>query len=259
MNRAESGGGWDEYLTEFHARRAGITERILERSIAPDGTTPYDWVTERIPDTGLVVDVACGSAPLWGPRFGDRYLGIDASAAELALADRRGAHALIHGTADTLPVGDGAAGIVVCSMALQILPDLATSLTEIRRILDPDGQFVAIVPTGPAGAKDIAFGAGLVRTAGGTLGYRNDPLLRRPGHLFAEHGLTIVGDATRTYRFDLTAPGAPAEAASSLYLRGAQAARVDRVAAYLERAARHGRTMPVPIRRILATPRQVSP
>lgn len=256
MNDTTPGDGWDDYLAKFHAGRPGITERILAHSTGTDGTTAYDWIAERIPNAGLIVDVACGSAPLWNPRFGDRYLGVDASAAELAIAERRGAHTLIHGTADALPVADGTAAIVVCSMALQVLPDLPAILTEVRRILAPAGQFVATVPTAPTGAKDLVFGAGLVRAAGGSLGYRNDALLRRAEHLFAEHGLQVTGDTRRTYRFDLTLTGAPEDAAASLYLPGAQSEHENRVAAYLERAARHGRGMPVPIRRLLATPAQ---
>lgn len=254
MNGRSASEEWDEYLTGFHADRAGITERVLAHSTEADGTTAYDWVAARIPRTGLLVDIACGSAPLWTPDLSGRYLGIDASAAELELADRRGAQALIHGTADTIPVADGAAAVVVCSMALQVLPDIPGILTEIQRILTPDGEFVAIVPTSPTGAKDLAFGAGLARAAGGMLGYRNDAALHRPNSLFAAHGLTVTEDARRTYRYDLTSPGAPADAAASLYLRGGRAGREPNVAAYLEHEARQGRSMPVPIRRILASP-----
>lgn len=259
MNGGRAVDGWDEYLAGFHASRAGITERILTRAADTDGTTAYDWITACIPDAGLVVDIACGSAPLWRPDLAGRYLGIDPSAAELELAERRGAHALIHGAADAIPVADGAAATVVCSMALQILPDPSATLTEVQRILAPGGEFLAIVPTGPVGARDLAFGAGLARAAGGSLGYRNDAALRRPNALFAGHGLSVTADEKRTFRFDLTAPGAPGDAAASLYLRGRQAAREHTVAVYLERAARHGRSMPIPIRRILATATQARP
>lgn len=259
MNGSAPRDGWDDYLTGFHAGRAGITERILARCADTDGTTAYDWVAERIPATGLVVDVACGSSPLWNPRLAGRYLGIDRSPAELQLAEKRGAHALIRGAAETLPVADGAAAAVVCSMALQILPDLPATLAEIRRALAPGGEFVAILPARAEGPGDLAFAAGLARAAGGTLGYRNDAVLRRPSALFSGHGLTVTEDTRRTFRYDLSTPGAPAQAAASLYLRGSQAGREGKIAAYLERAARHGRTMPVPIRRILATPARARP
>jgi hypothetical protein len=49
-------------------------------------TTPYGWLAAAVPDHGLVLDVACGSASL-SPMMGRRrYLALDTSAAELASA-----------------------------------------------------------------------------------------------------------------------------------------------------------------------------
>ncbi|MDN5821891.1 MAG: class I SAM-dependent methyltransferase [Brachybacterium sp.] len=251
MNRRHAGQEWDAYLAGFHEKRPGITERLLSRSLDARGATPYDWVAGALSDSGPVVDVACGSAPLWNPRLAGRYLGVDLSSAELDLARQRGAHRLTRGSAEVLPVETGTAATVVCSMALMVLPDLPAALGETRRVLRPGGRFVAIVPTIPRRLDDLVFGAGLVRAARGPLSYRNDPLLRRPRRLFAEQGLTITEDTRRTYRFDLSADGA-ADAAASFYLRGPQSARESEVAHYLSRASRRGRTMPIPIRRILA-------
>lgn len=254
MSRPGEDDGWDSFLARFHGERAGITERILSRSVDPAGATPYDWVAERIPDDGLTVDVACGSAPLWSPRLAGRYLGVDASDAELRLARDRGAHPVTRGSADDLPAENASAAAVICSMALMILPDLPTALAEARRVLAPGGELIAILPTSPRGAQDILFGIGLVKAAREPLGYRNDSLLRRPRRLFADQGLALVEDARRTYRFDLRPEEAAAAAAASLYLRNDQVAHRSRIAHYLQRSSRSGRGMPVPIRRIIARP-----
>lgn len=251
MNSDHDGEDWDAYLAGFHQERPGITERILSHSLDARGTTPYDWVAGAISDSGLVVDVACGSAPLWHSRLAGRYLGVDPSSAELDLARRRGAHRVTQGSAEALPVETGTAATVVCSMALMILPDLSAAVGEVRRALRPGGALIAIVPTTPTAPRDLVFAAGLVRAARGPLSYPNDPLLRRPRRLFAQQGLAVREDTRRTYRLELGADGA-AEAAASFYLRGPQAARESEVAHYLTRMSRRGRPMPIPIRRILA-------
>ncbi|MGH3797938.1 MAG: hypothetical protein ACRDSP_23990 [Pseudonocardiaceae bacterium] len=55
---------WDDYLAGFHRDRAGITDEVLRRS--HDGAiTPYEWLMAAVSDHAVVLDVACGSAPLW--------------------------------------------------------------------------------------------------------------------------------------------------------------------------------------------------
>jgi hypothetical protein len=55
---------WDGYLEGFHAERPGITESVLRRARA-GGTDPYDWLAEVVPRRGRVLDLGCGSAPLF--------------------------------------------------------------------------------------------------------------------------------------------------------------------------------------------------
>lgn len=244
-------GRWDAYLSEFHRDRAGITERILRVSRDREGATPYDWALEAIAADGLVVDVACGSAPLWSPSLAGRYLGIDSSAEELTLAARRGAHETVQAQASSVPVADGAAGTVVCSMALMILPDLPRVLAEVRRVLKPGRRFIATVPTGLTSARDLAFAAGLVAALGGAPTYRNDVVLKRPGVLFEAAGLRLTGDERGRFLFSLRDDGAAEAMAASLYLPGAGADREGRVRRYLERAAHFEAEMAVPIRRLV--------
>jgi hypothetical protein len=55
---------WDGYLEGFHAARPGIAESVLRRARA-GGTDPYDWLAEVVPPRGRVLDLGCGSAPLF--------------------------------------------------------------------------------------------------------------------------------------------------------------------------------------------------
>lgn len=243
---------WDDYLDSFHADSAGITERVLAHSVDDAGATPYDWLATALPDNGLVIDVACGSAPLWSAGLAGRYLGIDTSTSELALAQQRGAAPLVQGTATSLPVGDVAASAVVCSMALMILPDVESVLDEIRRVLQPAGVLAAIVPTGPTTVRDGPLLGGLAAAAGGRLAYRNDSMLQHAAPLLAAHGLRLDSDERRRFVFPLPDAAAAETMARSLYLPGDDGSHRARAAAYLNAARHLTPGMPIPIRRLVA-------
>ena len=102
------GSGWPEYVAAFHAGRAGITEQVLRRARL-DGRDAYDWLADAVPPAGLVLDVACGSAPMRDRLPGRAYMGVDLSAAELAVARQGGADRLARrlgeGSVPTMFVG----------------------------------------------------------------------------------------------------------------------------------------------------------
>jgi hypothetical protein len=55
---------WSRYLAEFHRDRPGVTEMLLTRAVARGHGTPYSWLVEPLQATsGLILDLACGSAP----------------------------------------------------------------------------------------------------------------------------------------------------------------------------------------------------
>jgi SAM-dependent methyltransferase len=108
---------WDAYLAAFHTERAGITEAVLRRSqhAGPGGVLdPYRWLAGAIPAQGPVLDLGCGSGPLFRELAGRRYAGLDLSGAELAAARRSGAGPLLRARASAIPLRDA---------ALQRLPD----------------------------------------------------------------------------------------------------------------------------------------
>src|SRR5262245_22746545 len=97
------GKAWARYLAGFHAGRPGITEHVLTRAV--EGGDAYDWLAAAVPAGGQVLDVACGSAPLWPRLPGRTYLGVDTADAELTAARARGA-AVVRANAGSLPVAD---------------------------------------------------------------------------------------------------------------------------------------------------------
>jgi len=47
---------------------------------------------------------------------------------------------VLHGTADTLPLEDGSVDAAVCSLVLCSVPNQATALAEVHRVLRPGGE-----------------------------------------------------------------------------------------------------------------------
>jgi SAM-dependent methyltransferase len=245
---------WPEYLNGFHADRPGITEAVLSRARHEPTGDPYDWLLAAVPPSGLVLDVACGSAPL-RPRLPHRaYLGVDASAAELAAAHGRGAP-LVRASATALPVAAAGVEVVVCSMALPVLTPLPAALAEIRRVLAPGGRMVAILPARrPLHPGDLPVLAGLLGALGRGLTYPNDRALTRLPALLETAGLRLETDQRRRFAYPLRSPADADRFLASLYLPDLSAGRRHAAASYLRTLARARVRLPVPIRRVVATP-----
>ena len=96
--------GWSHYLEQFHRENAGVTEEVFTR-LERDGGAVEDWILGSDVGDGRVLEVGCGSAAL-ADRLRGRWVGIDRSAAELALARRRGAGPLVR--ADAIASADRA-------------------------------------------------------------------------------------------------------------------------------------------------------
>lgn len=130
--RVSRRGWWDETFTQFLLR----------------------WIP---PDTGHLVDIGCGlgtaAHALLPSLTGASYVGIDPDDERL-----RQAGALLAGTpyaarvqfqegrAERLPVGDHGVDVVLSSMTLQHIPDVAVVLSEVKRVLRAGGRFVGIEP-----------------------------------------------------------------------------------------------------------------
>lgn len=223
---------------------------MLARSTS-GGLTPYDWLLEAVP-AGRVLDLACGSAPLWPQFVGGPWLGVDLSAAELGLARERGAGPLAVASSRALPLPAGSVDVVVVAMALMLMTPVAGTLREVARVLAPGGTLVAIVPASrPVRPRDVLVLAPLIRDLGGIPSYPGDRELADAGDLVAAAGLRLDSDERR--RFDFRTGGGEGAGTwfDSLYLPGVDTRRRERARDRVTRRA--PAALPIPIRRLVAT------
>jgi SAM-dependent methyltransferase len=122
---------------------------MLARSLS----LPTDWeqglhqryITEFLAraldgETGKVLDVCCGVKPYRRLAAGAAtWIGLDWPAGGQAAPD-------VRGDALRLPFRDAVVDAVVCSEALEHLPDPFGALTEIARVLKPGGRALVTVP-----------------------------------------------------------------------------------------------------------------
>jgi SAM-dependent methyltransferase len=247
---------WDAYLAAFHTERAGITEAVLRRSqyAGPGGVLdPYRWLADAIPAQGPVLDLGCGSGPLFRELAGRRYAGLDLSGAELAAARRSGAGPLLRARASAIPLRDASMDIIACPMSLMVTTPLPQVLAEITRVLRPGGVLAATIPaSGPLSAGDRILVAGLAAALGRLPGYPAGAALQRlPDHLVSA-GLQVTGDERLRFGYRLRRPADAGRLLASLYLPGLHAHRYRLARGYLRLLAVFRVEFPVPLRRIIA-------
>ncbi|MDQ6796864.1 MAG: class I SAM-dependent methyltransferase [Actinomycetota bacterium] len=198
-----------------------------------------------------MVDLACGNGPLAPELAVYGWVGIDLSDAELSAA-HDGAHRVIHADVASLPVADGSAGSVVCSMALMLVQPLERVLSEVARVLRPGGVLVALLPSrGPLRPRDVMRYTRLLAALGKRrLDYPNDGALGDVGALMGRHNLHLVDDRRRMFTCLITSPSIGVMCVRSLYLPDIEPARL----AAGERVARSwvGRDLGLPLRRVVA-------
>lgn len=242
---------WRRYLSAFHDARPGITERVLDM-VEP---SPYRWLVEPLRGTpGLIVDVACGSAPTREHVPHARWLGVDASAGELATAAAAARGPLVRARADALPLPSAAAQAICAAMCLQVVTPLAGVLDEIARILRPGGVLVALVPARLGlSPRGWVRWAQILRAAGIThQRWPNPHACDRVGTVLARDGFEIVSNQRHIFRFPLHSAESAAVLIDSLYLPHTDPDRIVAAKRALGRRARSGRTLPLPLRRVVA-------
>ncbi|MBZ0283377.1 MAG: methyltransferase domain-containing protein [Anaerolineae bacterium] len=138
-------------LAQMLGYRDAWLEGIPETSIESFAGTGNPFSIDEIQVGEQVVDVACGAgidsliaAKMVGT--GGRVIGVDMTPAMLAKARRGAAEAQFanvefrEGYAESLPVPDGWADIVISNGALNLMPDKAAALKEMARVLKPGGR-----------------------------------------------------------------------------------------------------------------------
>jgi ubiquinone/menaquinone biosynthesis C-methylase UbiE len=123
--------------------RFRLARSVLRRhALAPD---VHERVARRLVDEGLtpVLDVGCGEGELARHLPAGAWLGVDASAEMLARAPEP--HHLADATA--LPFSDERFGSAALLYVLYHLPDPASALAEVRRVLRPGGLVAVAAPS----------------------------------------------------------------------------------------------------------------
>jgi ubiquinone/menaquinone biosynthesis C-methylase UbiE len=165
MNGTEKNGRQEEEVsvstTAVSFRQyGGNAAENYERYFVPAIGTPF--ATALLDAAGLhqgdrVLDVACGTGVvtrLAAERVGPEGVvaGLDINPAMLAVArsvPSSGAAIEWHEAgADSLPLADESFEVVLSSLGLQFVPDRASALREMRRVLAPGGR-LAIATVGP--------------------------------------------------------------------------------------------------------------
>ena len=150
-----------DHLRTVHQENPGFTELCASSCRDEIGRNSYEWLAEIVPNNESlsVLDLACGSGPLLKILF-DRnknlnLKGIDMCPEELELAKNRlinsGVNLIESSAQNLIAINDNSIDIVLCHWALTLMDPIAPVLDEVRRVLTPKGQFVALVD-GPMNA-----------------------------------------------------------------------------------------------------------
>jgi SAM-dependent methyltransferase len=151
----------DDFLRAFHQRHPGVTTRAYARGRAPDGRSSYEILRDAVPAAARVLDLGCGDGfllELLAPRAA-ALIGVDLSAAELALARARPALAaahLVEASADRLPLADSSVDACVSHLAFTLMSAPDAVAREVARVLVPGGLLATIVGGGPAADHSAA-------------------------------------------------------------------------------------------------------
>jgi ubiquinone/menaquinone biosynthesis C-methylase UbiE len=251
------GVDWDAYLHGFHAERPGAAEQVLSRALNGHHT-PYRWLARAVSARATtVLDLACGAGAMTREleRPGRLVVGIDISAAELELAQRRNEGPWVRGDALALPFADETLDAVVSSMGMVVIHPTSKLLEEAARVLKPGGMLAFIAPTvRPVSPGDVRVGANVAS--------RLRTLPRFPGPLeltdFAatlrSHGMRKYEDGRERYRITIHSRADAELMLDALYLPATSQARLDSAISYLENEVRkNGQVeLAVPMRRIVA-------
>jgi SAM-dependent methyltransferase len=95
----------------------------------------------------VIVDLGCGTGATAAAlgRFGP-VVGIDFSPLALECCGRRGLNGLVRARAESIPLQDACADVIVATDVLEHIDDDAATLAEFFRILRPGGHAVITVP-----------------------------------------------------------------------------------------------------------------
>jgi len=151
-------------------------EGVPEPTIASFAGTGNPFIAGRLTPGEHVVDVGCGAgidsmiaAKMVGPT--GRVVGVDMTPAMVQKAQHSAGHAGIRnvefrqGLAESLPVPDACADVVISNGVLNLFPDKLAGLQEMARVLKPGGRLqigdiLVQKAVGEKGKRDIGLWKG---------------------------------------------------------------------------------------------------
>jgi len=161
----------ETYLQDFHQRQPGATSaafaHLRAHSTVAEYASSYAALAACVPDAQTplaVLDLACGDGHLL-KLLADRQqpslrlIGVDMSQGELDVARTvlPADVVLLKERAQALSIDTASVDCVLSHMAIMLMDDIEQVVTEIRRVLRPQGQFATVIGrTGLLGeAKDV--------------------------------------------------------------------------------------------------------
>lgn len=166
-----------------------------------------EWLGERAHGRVLEVAIGTGRNLPYYPA-GATVTGIELSPAMLAIARQRAAGldrdaGFLEGDAEHLPYGDASFDTVVCALSLCSIPDPATAISEMKRVLVPGGRLLLLDHIAstwpPVYAAQWLLERITIRTAGEHFTRRQLPLVQAAGFQVAETERVKAGTVERIH------------------------------------------------------------
>jgi len=147
---------WNAQLKWSHEKAPNMSPQVFAGCRNSLGLNSYEWLVQGLRSTAnrpTVLDLACGEGfliPIIQQRFSDQIhvVGVDMSEVELKQARRRDlgdSVEFVHASVQDLTLEPETFDIVSCHMALMLMLPLDPVLAQIRHVLKPGGEFVAVV------------------------------------------------------------------------------------------------------------------
>lgn len=141
-----------------------IVESYVNHFVPVTDRVGHHIVENHISSNDRVLDLCCGQGTLTAAisNVATMVAGLDFSQDMIARAQTAAPNAeIMEGDAMAMPYQDASFDKVVCNFGMMHIPDQPKALSEIRRVLKPDGQFIMATWMSPPGSAAFAavFGA----------------------------------------------------------------------------------------------------
>ena len=152
--------GWLKWASVFEDQWKGVNERLINLAVIQTGDRVLDIATG-------VGDPALSVARHVGPE--GLVIGIDQSPQMVALAEERAAKAGLENVkfrqmdAEALDLPRNSFDAVVCRWGFMLLPDLSSTLGQIRHLLVPGGALAAAVWDTPQNVPFLSLPMGIAQ------------------------------------------------------------------------------------------------